>query len=239
MAQLEADTCTRREKANRSRTDVECHRIVIHRVNGPEIGDIRVRESQSANDVRPQRVLADAEGHGNDDVSCCGQEVAAQDDVERIVALEEVRRVREFAVEAEDARAQPANGSSKDDVRRTLALLKAGTSKERGLTSERAADKRRDEVLGQGLAGATAQGDQQQSRDPRCARGQVQGTKVRRKVLAKMDVVTSPASSANGAVNPSLLARRISVSRRLGTFTISDEYASSTTPNCQASGSPL
>ncbi len=33
-----------------------------------------------------------------------------------------------------------------------------------------------------------------------------------------MDVVTSPASSANGAVNPSLLARRISVSRAIGNF---------------------
>ncbi len=44
-----------------------------------------------------------------------------------------------------------------------------------------------------------------------------------RKSAAKTDFVTSPASSENGALSPSLLARRISVRLYSGNFSTSDE----------------
>ncbi len=50
-----------------------------------------------------------------------------------------------------------------------------------------------------------------------------QGTKSRRNRVAKIDDVTSPDSSANGALSPSLLASAMNVSPRFGALTMSDE----------------
>src|SRR6185503_11950030 len=168
-----------------------------------------------------KRVFTDAQRHGHDHIAAHREEVAAHDIAVGPLHFEEAGHIREFPLEAENASAQPACRATEDHVLRTLVQL--GTDVEHGLAAKGSADERHEEIVGPGFAWVTAQDDEQQSRDRRCARGQAQGKKAWRKVLAKMDVVTSPASSANGAVNPSLLARRISVSRRLGIFTISDE----------------
>ena len=136
---------------------------------------------------------------------------------ERIVALEEARRVREVAFDAEDAGTQPAGRAAEDQLRRTVALLE--TVRKNVSAGERAADERHEEVVGPSLTRRTAQDDAATA----VAVLAVRAVRFKARRFAGRSWRRSTSShrrprARTGAVKPSLLARRISVSRRFGHF---------------------